>query len=311
MATAREIQKRIRSVKNIAQVTRALEAVSASKVRRAQAQVLATRPYAQKAWYILLNLANQRGVSAATHPLLTEQTEAESIGLILLTGDRGLCGAYNINIVKIATDFIERQDKPVRVITVGHKGRELMARRGHNIVAEFSNLPSSPSIIDTIPIARTAIDDFLVGRVCQVCLAYTDFINTLRQEPTIKRLLPLRIDIEEVDTQAMGEYVEAVERGVWGEYIYEPSAQHIFEAVLPRFTELQVYQAILEALASEHSARMVAMRNASENAQVLIEDLTLSYNKARQTAITSEILDITGGAEALAAAKSKVHRAQS
>jgi F-type H+-transporting ATPase subunit gamma len=255
----------------------------------------------------LLNLANQTGVSAATHPLLTEQGQAEAVGLILLTGDRGLCGAYNVNIVKTATNFIESQNKPVRVITVGRKGRDLMARRGHNIVAEFSNLPSSPSIMDTTPIAWAAIDDFLTGKVSQVCMAYTDFINTLRQEPTVKRLLPLRM--EEVDTQAMGEYVEAVERGTWGEYIYEPSAQEIFEAVLPRFTELQVYQAILEALASEHSARMVAMRNASENAQVLIEDLTLSYNKARQTAITSEILDITGGAEALAAAKSKTHRA--
>ena len=306
MATAREIRKRIRSVKNIAQVTRALEAVSASKVRRAQAQVLATRPYAERAWYILLNLANQTGVSAATHPLLTEHADVEQIGLILLTGDRGLCGAFNINIVQTAIEFVKAQGKPVRLITVGSKGRELMTRRGYNIAAEFSHLPSSPSIMDTTPIAWAAVDDFMQGRVSQVYLAYTDFINTLKQEPTVKRLLPLRM--EKIETQAMGEYVEQVETGTWGEYIYEPSAQEIFDEVIPRFTELQVYQAVLESLASEHSARMVAMRNATENAQVLIEDLTLSYNKARQTAITSEILDITGGAEALTAAKSHQQR---
>lgn len=301
MTTAREILRRIRSVKNIAQVTRALEAVSASKVRKAQAQVLATRPYTERAWFILLNLANQTGLGAQAHPLLSDHPEAQAIDLILLTGDRGLCGAFNQNVVQKAMQFIQRQSKPVRLIAVGSKGRDLMWRRGYNIVAEFSHLPAAPAIVDISAIAWTAINHFLCGQASEVYLAYTDFVNTLKQEPVVKRLLPLRV--QAAASQAMSEYVETVRAGQWGEYIYEPSAQSIFDTVLPRFTELQVYQAVLESLASEHSARMVAMRNATENAQALVQDLTLSYNKARQSAITSEILDITGGAEALASAR--------
>ncbi len=297
MATAQEIQRRIRSVKNIAQVTRALEAVSASKVRRAQAQVLATRPYAEKSWRLLNHLAAQTTLGSGTHPLLTRREVVQNTGIVLLTSDRGLCGAFNYNMVRTAMDFAESRDRPVKFITVGRKGRDLMWRAGYSIVAEFSKLPASPTTLDISPIARTAIDDFLSGVVDEVFLAYTDFINTLKQEPTVKRLLPIQTG--EVETQAMGEYVKDVVVGPVPEYIYEPSPQVILEAVLPRFTELQVYQAVLESLASEHSARMVAMRNATENAEALVDDLTLTYNKARQQAITSEILDIAGGAEAL------------
>jgi F-type H+-transporting ATPase subunit gamma len=300
MATAREIRRRIKSVKNIAQVTRALEAVSASKVRRAQAQVLATRPYAQKAWQVLTHLASQTAAGELLHPLLTRRTEVKAVAIILLTSDRGLCGAFNYNIVRKTVDFIKVRDRPARLITVGRKGRDLMWRAGYTIVAEFSKLPPSPSVLDITPIARTAIDDFLQGAVDEVYLAYTDFIHTLKQEPAVKRLLPLRPG--EVDTQAMGEYVEEVTPGLTADYLYEPSPQAILDTVLPRFTELQVYQAVLESFASEHSARMIAMRNATESAEDLVGDLTLSYNKARQQAITGEILDIAGGAEALAKA---------
>jgi F-type H+-transporting ATPase subunit gamma len=295
MATAREIRRRIRSVKNIAQVTRALEAVSASKVRRAQAQVLATRPYAEKSWQVLTDLASQTVPGSLLHPLLTRRPEIETIGIVLLTSDRGLCGAFNYNMIRTTMDFI--QDKPVKLITVGRKGRDLMWRAGYPIIAEFSKLPASPSALDITPIARAAIDDFLQGAVDEVYLAYTDFVNMLKQIPVVKRLLPIQPG--EVATQAMGEYVEEVSTGVTAEYLYEPSPQVILDAVLPRFTELQVYQAVLESLASEHAARMMAMRNATESAEDLIGDLTLSYNKARQQAITSEILDIAGGAEAL------------
>jgi F-type H+-transporting ATPase subunit gamma len=300
MATAREIRRRIRSVRNIAQVTRALEAVAASKVRRAQAQVLATRPYAQKSWQVLTHLAAQTTLGSDAHPLFTLRNDVKCIGIVLLTGDRGLCGAYNYNMVRTAMDFIETRAKPVKLITVGRKGRDLMWRAGYPIVAEFSKLPDSPSALDTAPIARTAIDDFVSGAVDEVFLAYTDFINTLKQETAVKRLLPIRPG--EIGTQAMGEYVEDVAVTAVVEYIHEPSPRVILDSVLPRFTELQVYQAVLEALASEHSARMVAMRNATENAEALVGDLTLTYNKARQQAITSEILDIAGGAEALAKA---------
>jgi F-type H+-transporting ATPase subunit gamma len=297
MATEREIRRRIRSVKNISQITRALEAVSASRVRRAQAQVLATRPYAEKAWQVLTHLASQPSQDARAHPLLTRRDEVFNVGIVLLTSDRGLCGAFNLNIVRAAMDFIESRGKPEHLITVGRKGRDLMWRAGYTIVAEFSRLPANPTALDITPIARTAIDDFLTGRTDETWLAYTDFINTLRQKPTIKRLLPIQPG--ELETQAVGEYVEDVPVLTGAEYIYEPTPAEILEAVLPSFTELQVYQAILESLASEHSARMMAMRTATENSEALVDDLTLSYNKARQQAITSEILDIAGGAEAL------------
>ena len=301
MATAQEIRRRIRSVKNISQVTRALEAVSASKVRRAQAQVLATRPYAEKSWQVLNHLAAQRAPGARSHPLLTRREEVETVGIVLLTSDRGLCGAFNYNMVRTTMNFIEQRGKPVKLITVGRKGRDLMWRAGYSIVAEFTKLPDTPGVLDISSIARAAIDDFLAGVVDEVYLAYTDFINFLKQDPTVKRLLPIQTG--EVATQAMGEYVEEVAVGTVAEYIYEPAPQLILDSVLPRFTELQVYQAVLESMASEHAARMVAMRNATENAEALVDDLTLSYNKARQQAITSEILDIAGGAEALVKAR--------
>ena len=176
-----------------------------------------------------------------------------------------------------------------------------MLRLGQSIVAEFSDLPASPRLIDVTPIARVAMDGFLEGQFDLVCLAYTDFITTLTQRPAIKRLLPIRTT--ELESQAMAEYVEDVRPTMVSEYIYEPDPRKILDEVLPRFTELQVYQAVLESIASEHSARMVAMRNATENAEALTQDLQLTYNKARQQAITSEIVDIAGGAEALAQAR--------
>jgi F-type H+-transporting ATPase subunit gamma len=300
MASTREIRRRIKSVKNIAQITRALEAVSASRVRRAQEQVLATRPYTRLAWEVLVHLASQPTADGKLHPLLEVQPQVNAVGIVLLSSDRGLCGAFNNNIVRAATVFARQLNKPVKLITVGRKGRELMWRRHYDIVAEFSGLPAAPGILDIAPIVRLVIDRYLTGELGEVYLAYTDFINTLRQVPTVKRLLPLRPT--ELDEQAMAEYIEGAEptRKI-ADYIYEPSPQVILEQIVPRFTELQVYQAVLESLASEHSARMVAMRNATDNATTLTDDLTISYNKARQQSITGELLDIAGGAEALQA----------
>jgi F-type H+-transporting ATPase subunit gamma len=306
MATAREIRRRIRSVKNIAQVTRALEAVSASKVRRAQAQVLATRPYAEKSWQVLNHLAAQTAPGARAHPLLTRRRDVKAVDVILLSSDRGLCGAFNFSIMRTALDFMEARGVPVRVVAVGRKGRDLMWRAGHEIIAEFTKIPDTPTVLDISPITRIVLDDFLGGTVDEVYLAYTDFVNILKQQPTVKRLLPIQPG--EIETQAMGEYVETVTVGPVAEYLYEPSPAEILDAVLPRFSELQVYQAVVESLASEHSARMMAMRNATENANVLVDDLTLSYNKARQQAITNEILDIAGGAEALVKASQHAKR---
>jgi F-type H+-transporting ATPase subunit gamma len=175
---------------------------------------------------------------------------------------------------------------------VGRKGRDQMARRGAQIIAEFTDVPASPSILDITPITRTVVDDFLGGDVDEVYVAYTDFVNTLRQDPTIQQLLP-------VEPPPMEEAPDETDSRLEAVYLFEPDPQSVLDEILPRFVELVFFQAMLESLASEHSARMMAMRNATENANALVETLTLSYNKARQLAITSEILDIVGGAEAL------------
>jgi F-type H+-transporting ATPase subunit gamma len=300
LATVREIRRRIKSVKNIAQVTRAMQAVSASKMRRAQEAVLATRPYAHRAWTLLTHLAAQRGEQEAVPPLL-QVRPVNRVALVLITADRGLCGAFNSNIIRVATDYMEALPVPADIVAVGRKGRNVVLRQGRSLVAEFSDLPAQPALADVTPIARVALDGFLDGTYDAVWLAYTDFINTLRQEPVVRRLLPLTPT--EMELQAMAEYVEETEIDEVPEYIYEPDPQTILDAVVPRFTELQVYQAVLESLASEHSARMVAMRNATESADELAGDLQLSYNKARQRSITLEIIDIAGGAEALAQAR--------
>jgi F-type H+-transporting ATPase subunit gamma len=279
-----------------------MQAVAASRMQRAQTQVKATRTYAAKAWEVLTHLAAQRQVGEELHPLL-QVRPLHTVVLVVLTGDRGLCGAFNHNIIVEAVDFIEESPWPVKLITVGRKGRDYMLRRGKDIVAEFTGIPDQPRLVDVTPIARVAIDGFLEGHFDQVYLAYSDFINVLIQRPTVKRLLPIMPT--ELETQAMAEYVEGVRPPPVTEYIYEPDPRSILDEVLPRFTELQIYQAILESIASEHSARMVAMRNASDNASELVGDLTLDFNKARQRAITLEIMDIAGGAEALAKARAQ------
>jgi F-type H+-transporting ATPase subunit gamma len=300
MATERELKKRISSIKNISQVTSALAAVSASKANRAQRQVEATRDYAGKAFEILNNLATQPGVGATGHPLLTAHHEIKNVSIILITGDRGLAGAYNSNVVSYTERFIRALGKPAQVITVGRKGRDLMIRRGYNVVASFDGIPDAPSILDVTPISQLVTDDFLNGRVDQVFIAYTDFINLIARHPVVKLLLPLKPT--DFSTMAVSEYVAGVDlSGVSDRiYGYEPGPAELLDVVVPRFTDLQVYQSVLEAQASEHSARYVAMNNATDNAGELIEILTLERNKARQSSITSEILDIVGGAAALA-----------
>lgn len=295
METLREIRRRIRSVRNLSQVTRALEAVSASKVQKAQAAVLATRPYALRAWEVIINLASL--YEEPIHPLLTYRVPVRSVLIIIFTSDRGLCGAYNHNIMRVATDYARRLPVPARYIAVGRKGRDILWRMRADLVAEFHGLPAVPSFLNTSPIARTAIEEFLEGRVDEIFLAYTDFVNLLRQQPVIRRLLPLRPS--ELDLQVVSEYVVDMQPVGVVDYLYEPSQEAILNTILPRFTELQVYQAALESSASEHAARRLAMRNATDNAEDLLQDLTLMRNKARQQAITRELLDIAGGAEVL------------
>jgi len=263
-----------------------MEMVAASKMRRAQLATLASRAYAEKSWQVLRYVASQPGRSKTLHPLLEERTEIKSTMLILMTSDRGLCGAFNVNILRTAFDFIKQANRPVKLITLGRRGRDIAVRAGKDIIAEFTGLSEKLTILDIGPIAKIAIDEFSAGHVDQVELAYTDFVNVMIQKPQIRQLLPL------VTPQEPHPGESAV-------YLYEPSPEAILDSILPRFTELQIYQAVLESVASEHSARMVAMRNATENARELIDGLSLVYNKARQWNITKEMLDIAGGAEAL------------
>ena len=298
MPTAREVKNRIRSIKNIGQITRALEAVSASRVRKAQARVLASRAFAEKAWEILLNVQNSATGGAAMHPLLTSRPEPKNAVIVLITSDRGLKGAFNTNIVRVARRFADRIPEDVRYVTVGRKGRDSLIRMRENVVAEFPN-PAEASLASISPIARLVTDEFLSGTVDEVFVAYTDFVNMLTQRPRVLRLLPLVPYATE--DQVISEYVKEVPHVTEGSstYEYEPGPEAILDEIVPRFTVLQLYQAILESQASEHAAQMVAMRNATDNAEGLVQDYTLVYNKARQSGITSEILDIVGGAEAL------------
>ncbi len=292
MPTPRAIQRRIKNVRNISQVTRAMEMVAASKMRRAQQATLSSRAYAEKAWQVMTSVANQPGRGKFMHPLMEERVSINNILLILITSDRGLCGGFNLNIIRAAFDFIQRQEKPVQLITMGRRGRDMAARYGKNIVAEFSDFSEKPTVLDVSPIAKIVMDDFIAGKADQVYIAYTDFVNVLVQKPITRQLLPIQPEAEHVEEAPVATGPSAV-------YLYEPDPETILGSVLPRFTELQLYQALLESVASEHSARMVAMRNATDSAHELIDTLTLEMNKARQAGITKEMLDIVGGAEAL------------
>ncbi|HQV69156.1 MAG TPA: ATP synthase F1 subunit gamma [Thermoflexales bacterium] len=289
MATLREIRRRIRSVKNIRQITKALQAVSASRVRRAQESATATRPYTAKARDLLASVASLAG-GETRHPLLTKRDEVKNVTIVLISADRGLAGAFNSNVGRIAFNFGREQTAPVSYVTYGKKGRDFVFRRGGNVIADYSPIPARPVLLDTTPITRQVIEDFLEGKTDEVWLAYTDYVSAAIQKPTLKKLLPL----------AAEELLEGTKSdGPRPAYDFEPDPQGILDTLLPRLTEMQVYQAVLESLASEHTARMVAMRNATDNASDLILSLTLTYNKARQQAITSELLDIAGGTEAL------------
>ena len=284
MASTREIRRRIRSVKNIAQVTRAMEAVAASKMRRAQQQVLATRPYADKAREVLSYIARLDSGGGAMDSLITPRAEIKTVGVILVTADRGLAGGFNANVLRRAAAFLKEQrsqGREVEVIAVGKKGRDWILRYDPVLRAEFSSMPDTPSMADIGPISRTAIDDFRSGRFDEVHLIYTDFVNTLIQRPVALQILPV-IPAEPTVTMAP-------------DYIFEPSVEAVLEQVLLGFTEVQILQGLYESMASEHSARMVAMRNATEAANELVDELTLTYNKARQEGITRELMDIVGG----------------
>ncbi len=296
MASAREMRLRIKSVKNISQVTRALEAVSAAKVRKAIQALTATRSYATKAWQVLTHITNQPG-TVNLHPLLTPRANPKNALVIVMTADRGLAGAYNTNIIRYVLHRFDKYPIPVKYITVGRKGRDLLLRLRKPVLADFSNLPSTPKFSAVSAIGRLVVDDFIKGDVDEVFLIYTDFVSMARQNANMKQILPLDMGNREGLVKDFGEH----HTGPAAAYEFEPDQKDILDEMIPRFTALQIYQAVLESQASEHAARMVAMRNATDNAKELVGSLQLAYNKVRQQAITNDILDIVGGAEALAA----------
>ncbi len=295
MPSTRELRLRVRSIKNLAQVTRALETVSASYVRRAVQATLATRPYAEKAWKVLIHLARQPG-HANLHPLLKERDEIRKVLVVMVSGDRGLAGAYNGNIIRQTLKNFADFKAPVSYVAIGRKGRDLLLRRRRDVIAEFSQLPNPPSYADVSAIGQLVVEDFEKGLYDQVFIAYTDFISMANQRVIIRKILPLEVEFS--DNKANLGY-NVTHHQTNSVFIYEPDQEELLNQIVPRFTALQIYQAILSAQASEHAARMVAMRNATDAANDLISTLQLEYNKLRQQLITNEMLDITGGAEAL------------
>lgn len=292
MASARDILRRIKSVKNIGQVTRAMEAVSASRMRKAQERTLASRDYATKAREVVSFLASQPG-AASSHPLLQERETVKKVLMILITPDRGLAGALISNTLRVAMRFIaQNPDKEFEIATIGKKGRDFMVRYGPKLVAEFKNPGDRLTAGDASAISQVAQDGFLSGEYDAVYLVFAEFLGMMAQTPKVLQFLPMKAETVEQPT---------TKEGASAEYVIEPSPEVVLAELLPSLVDMQIYQALLESLSSEHSARMVAMRAATDNAKALVEEYQLSYNKARQTAITSEILDIVGGAEALAA----------
>lgn len=285
MPSTREFRRRIRSVKNTSQITKAMEMVSAVKMRRAQEAVAASRPYAEKMAELVGGLAQVTAHGDDTDPLLV-QRPVSRVGLIVITGDRGLCGALNTNVIRRAARFILDQKVPVQTMAIGKKGRDWLLRHAGELIAEVSGLPERPTLIQVAPITTLAIDGYREGRFDRVDVVYSRYVSTTRQEAVQQQILPVvppRSEMKPVD------------------YIFEPDPATVLSSLLPRYVEVEVYQAVLETAASEHSARMLAMHNATQNAREVVRELTLSYNKARQASITKEILEIAAGAEALKA----------
>ena len=296
MPSTREVRRRIRATKNMAQVTKSMQMVASSKMRRAQERVQQARPYSEQIFAFVSRLANATGDDLGEGVALLKQRPVRHIGMLVITPDRGLCGALpsNINRRAMAT-ALEQQNRLAQqgerpgteFIAVGRKVRDFIVRTEQRMIAEFVNYGDKPTLSDASAIAQVAVDAFLKGEVDVVYLVYAKFVNAITQQPIAIQLLPVQPPAEETNERKTIEY------------IYEPDARSIFEALLPRYVDVQVYQAMLEAVASEQSAKFTAMKNATDNANELIDDLTLAYNKARQTSITTQILEVVAGAAAL------------
>ena len=287
MAGAREIRTKIKSVQNTRKVTRALEMVSASKIRKAQELMRSSRPYARLMRQVIGHIAHAN--TEFKHPFLVERKDVKRVGYVVISTDRGLAGGLNSNLFrKMLADIRQHQQNGVEVdiVAIGSKAAAFFKRLKVNLVATITHLGEKPRVDQLVGIIKVVLDAYSDGKIDRLSLVYNDFVNTMTQKPTIDQLLPLPPSND------------VVQQHDW-DYIYEPDAATILEHVLTRYIESLVYQGVLENLASEHAARMVAMKSASDNATKLIGNLQLVYNKARQAAITQEISEIVGGAAAV------------
>ena len=285
MPNVKDIRRRIRSVENTGKVTNAMSLVAASKMRRAQQAVTEGRPFAEKILEVIAHLAAQPADDSGQAQSLLQTRPVQRVGIVVVSPDRGLCGGMHANLNRRVDQFIRAQEAPVRVIAVGRKGRDFVVRTGQDVQAVFTGLGERPDLADTTTISQMVIDSYSQGEVDEVYVAFTRFVSTVVQEPEVVRLLPV----------TPSELTGADRAG----YIYEPDNLTVLENLLPRFVEMEVYHYILESIASEQSSRMVAMRAATDNANDLVDDLTLVMNKLRQDSITNELLDLIGGAMAL------------
>ncbi len=321
MANTKEIQRRIKSVSSIGKITKAMEMVSASKMRRAVEAVLRTRSYANLSWTTILNLTHSANYHEL-HPLLSPRPGVKKVAIIMFTANRGLCGSFNGALLNKIQESINKhqhnflgEEIVTEFIVFGKKGLAVGSRLGYKIVADFVKNDANAKLSDISPIAKMVIKDFLSARYDKVLVAYTDFVNATTQIPRIKQLLPIDLDAQDDHLGVVGksakvgldkEYVKGkenkylkTEAGLIYDFTYEPSPAEVLDKMIPRLIEVQLFQALLESNASEHSARMATMHQANEAAKDLVSELTLFYNKARQAGITSEIAEIAAGANAL------------
>jgi len=288
MASSKEIRTKIKSVENTRKITKAMEMVAASKMRKAQERMRQARPYAEKIRNVAAHLSYAQ--SEYKHPFLVKKDQVKNIGLIVVTSDKGLCGGLNTNVLRMSVNQMkqwESQGKKVYVSALGNKGLGFMTRINANVKSHITGLGDTPHVEKLIGAIKVMLDAYINGEVDQLFICYTKFINTMKQEPVVDQLLPLS-----------GEKIGSPE-GLW-DYIYEPDAQSVINQLLTRYIESLIYHGVTENMASEQSARMVAMKSASDNAKTVIDELKLVYNKARQAAITKEISEIVGGAAAVA-----------
>lgn len=288
MSSGREIRTKISSIKNTQKITRAMELVAASKMKKAQEYALTPRAYADKIRQVIHHVANAR--TEYQHPYLTARKEVKRVGMIIVSTDRGLCGSLNINLFKKVIESMKSwgaKNVGVDLCIIGHKGEIFFKRFGGNIIAHASHIGDKPNVTDIIGIVKVMLDEYNEEKLDALYVFYNEFVNTITQKPTMQTLLPVKVEKE-----------EHIEQGYW-DYLYEPEAKDLLTTLLVRYIETQVYQAVIENLACQQAATMVAMKSATDNAGELIDELQLIYNKARQAAITQEISEIIGGAAAV------------